>query len=125
MKRTAKYWELLGRLDRVTPENYEERQTFMAVYMQIRRLAMRHHRLAEMDCNGEGYIRGQFYRCDGSTPGAYVSEDVTIFTAESDKIETKITKLAQSIGLSVDYQGDPRGYTVNLKRGNQTVGLYF
>ena len=122
MKRTAKYWELLGRLDKVTPENYEERQVFMAVYMQIRRLAMRHHRLAEMDCNGEGSIRGRFYRLD--QPEGYVSEDVSVFTAESDKVEAKITSLASSVGLAAGFQGDPRGCTVTLTRGDQSIPLF-
>lgn len=86
----------------------------MPSLMTLRRLARKHHRLAEMECNGEGCVKGIYYRLDGSTPGAYVSEDVSIFSAESDKVEVKIKKIAEKIGLTVEFQGDPRGYTVKF-----------
>lgn len=86
----------------------------MPSLMTLRRLARKHHRLAEMECNGEGRVKGIYYRLDGSTPGAYVSEDVSIFSAESDKVEVKIKKIAEKIGLTVEFQGDPRGYTVKF-----------
>lgn len=104
------YWVIRGKLahTELTQENIETLQT-------IRRLAMRHNRLAEMSCNGEGTVNGKWYRLDGSTPGAYISDDVTVFDVASDKVEAKIKEVAAGVpGLSVDFQGDPRGYTVKL-----------
>ena len=112
MKRTRKYYELMGQLEErgidTTPE-------LMETYCKIRKLAMKHHRLAEMDCNGEGFVHGKFYRCDGSVPGSYLEDgETTIFCAEQEKIEERISALVSTIGLKVEYQGDPRGCTVRL-----------
>ena len=98
---------------------YEQVETFA----KIRRLAKKHHRLAEYDCNGEGVVNGKFYRLDGEYEGAYLPDgETSIFTAESDKIETKIRKLALSLGLAVEFQGDPRGATVILETtDNRTI----
>jgi hypothetical protein len=127
MEQTRKYYEILGELNGLTPDDYEKRQVWMEVYMAIRSLAKRHHRLAEMDCNGCGRVRGQMYyagaiddyakRAYGSSvKSGYVGDtEETIFTAESDKIETKIKAIAKSIRLVVEFQGDPRGATVQLK----------
>ena len=138
MIHSRKYFEILGHLDGVAPKRYDERQRWMAAYMRIRRLAKKHHRLAEMDCNGEGYINGQRYyggtiddwakrQYGASVRSSYAadSED-SIFALESDKIEKKIEGLAESIGLFVFFQGDPRGGTVTLyadKNKHQYVEL--
>jgi len=94
--------------------------------LAIKRLAKKHHRLAEMDCNGEGVVRGVHYyngtiddyakRTYGSgVKSAYVEDDVSVFDVESDKVQDKIKKLADSIGLVVEFHGDPRGNTVKLE----------
>ena len=114
------YYLLKGYLSEyMTDVTYEQVETFA----RIRRLAKKHHRLAEYDCNGEGIVKGKFYRLDGNYKGAYLPDgETSIFTAESDKIEEKIKKLAESIGLTADFQGDPRGATVTLKASdNRTI----
>jgi hypothetical protein len=113
MGATRKYFEILGRLNGHAPDDYEARRVYMSALMTIRRLERKVQRLAEADCNGEGYVGGKFYRLDGSTPGAYIGED-SVFTVASEKIEAKIKVLADSVGLKTEFQGDPRGYTVRL-----------
>ena len=94
----------------------------------IRRLARKHQRLAEMSCNGVGYVKGQMYyngRIDDyakrqygpNVKSAYLDKDCeeTIFDNESDKVQDKINALAKPVGLTVEYQGDPRGATVKVK----------
>lgn len=102
----------------------------MPTLLTLRRLAIKHHRLAEMDCNGEGVIRGVHYyngtideyakRTYGyGVKSAYVSDDVTVFDIESEKVSDKIKVLANKIGLFVEFQGDPRGYTVKFYDGQK------
>jgi len=89
---------------------------------KISRLAHKHHRQCENDCNGEGFVNGKFYRCDGSTPGAYMADnETTIFVKEINTIENRINKLIDKNdvhpiikGWKVEFQHDPRGATVKL-----------
>jgi len=135
MRKSPKYWEVMGKNDRVLPEGYEERQKFLGTLFIIRRLAKKHQRLAEMDCNGVGDIRGCTHyagniddyarreygygvRSAYTVPG---SED-TIFTIESEKLEARIMALADSIGLVASFQGDPRGYTVKIEKPESPDG---
>ena len=136
MKKSAKYWEVMGKNNSVLPEGYEERQTFLETLFIIRRLALKHHRLAEMDCNGYGYLKGYSYYAGNiddyarreygySVRSAYTDpkrpED-TVFTIESDKLEIRIVPLADKIGLVVSFQGDPRGRTVKLEKPDVNKG---
>lgn len=95
--------------------------------LKILRLARKHNRQATNDCNGEGFVNGQHYYAGGidewaksqygqGVKSAYIdNSEVTIFNAEMDRIETKINKLITgNPKFSVEYQGDPRGYTVKL-----------
>ena len=111
----------MGEFKNIT--DYEGQKAFVLQLLTVARLARKHHRLAEMDCNGEGYIRGKFYRCDGSMPGAYVDQDTTIFTAEGDKVERKIEDICKRLGLRVEFQGDPRGYTVKVYSGDRFLDI--
>lgn len=100
---------------------------------KVERLARKHQRQAENDCNGEGQVNGKFYRCDGSTEGAYLADkETTIFNAEMDKIEDKINRIIDALNLekyalwvvkpwTVKYQGDPRGYTVKLSYDGDAI----
>ncbi len=132
MKQTRKYFEILGQLNGQTPDDYEKRsQVWMQGYMTIRSLAKKHHRLAEMDCNGYGRVRGQMYytgsiddyarrEYGANVKSGYVdnsdnSDGTTVFTVEADKVEDKIKAIAKSIKLVVTFQGDPRGATVKLE----------
>lgn len=85
---------------------------------KVKRLARKHNRLAEYDCNGEGYVNGKFWRLDDKA--AYVGGE-SIFTRESDKVEAKIKALADGLGMAVKFQGDPRGYTVRLFMGDKDI----
>lgn len=122
MKTTRKYWEILGKLGPHCPEDYDERQGFMAAIMQIRRLERKSQRLAEYDCNGEGFVGGKFYRLDGSTPGAYIKadrpgesgEEESVFCVALNRLHLKIANIALAVDLRPEFQGDPRGYTVRL-----------
>ena len=124
MTTNRKYWEILGKLNGRTPENYDERQEFMSAVMSIRRMERKSQRLSEYACNGEGYVNGKFYRLDGSTPGAYISDDVSVFDAALDKVQAKIRAIAEPVGLTVEFQGDPRGYTVRVSYNGADVSSY-
>lgn len=110
---------------------------FLYAFDSIRRLARKHHRIAEMDCNGVGYIRGYTYyngRIDDwarreygpSVRSAYLNTDAvdkeeTIFEIESLRIEEKIRAFAKEINATVDFQGDPRGATVKIEIDGKNV----
>ena len=102
----------------------------------LKRLSKKHHRLAEMDCNGEGVIRGVHYYAGtiddyarhtygANVKSAYqpipedcvLSDENTIFEVESFILEGKIRNLANALGdnFEVKFQGDPRGCTVRLQ----------
>lgn len=123
--KTHFYFDTILRLANHLPDEAEKRQQWITQYFKIRRLAKKHHRLAKMDCNGEGVLRGYTYT-RGNVEGkdrwkisAYLRDgETTIFTAESDKVEAKISELALSIGLLASFQGDPRGNTVKLETGD-------
>lgn len=122
-------------------KDFEAGRDSIWTYLIIRRLAKRHRRLAEMECNGEGVIRGQFYSTAiGSgiplpatksaylLPKAKIEEgeygEVTVFDVESDKIEAKINALCAKIGFTVEFQGDPRGNTVKLAYKGRYVEIF-
>ena len=105
----------------------------------LTRLAKKHHRLAEMACNGEGVIRGVHYYAGAIddyarrqygpwVKSAYIKDDVSIFDIESDKIHDKIINLVHALGdkFEAQFQGDPRGATVRLYFSTKDVtGLFY
>lgn len=117
--------------------------------LTIRRLAKKHHRLAEMDCNGEGVIRGVHYyngtiddyarrEYGQGVKSAYVvrsgtlndpklAEETTVFDVESEKVQDKIIDLVKKLGKGwkVEFQGDPRGNTVKLYYGDRYIDVNF
>jgi hypothetical protein len=109
---SKKFYEIWGKLDRleITPND-----ELIHTLLRIRRLERKNQRLAEADCNGEGVVNGKFYRLDGSVKGAYLADgETSIFTAEGEKIEKKITKMLEPFNYVAEFQGDPRGYTVRI-----------
>ena len=102
------------------------------IVKKISRLARKHQRQCENDCNGEGYIRGFFYRCDSEKGYFDYKEGITVFTKECEAIEEKINTIIEKANkdklfpngeyaykkdisyFAVKYQGDPRGNTVKL-----------
>lgn len=97
----------------------------------IDRLAKKHHRLAEMECNGEGWLHGKHYyagtidKQNSQYTSAYITEHRTVFEAETGKVEAKIADLVRKLGAGwrVEFQGDPRGNTVKVFKGNNLVEL--
>ena len=89
----------------------------MAAMRKIGRLAKKHHRLAEMYCNGEGWLRGEHYTLGtpvaGETSGI-VGDDDNVFSINMEKIEKKIETLLVGHHVRVEFQNDPRGETVKL-----------
>lgn len=95
------------------------------LFNKVRRLAKKHQRLAEMSCNGVGYVNGAMHyngtideyakRTYGAgVQSAYINDDETVFDAESDKVQDKIKDICFKLGLDVEFQGDPRGNTVKV-----------
>lgn len=93
--------------------------------MTLKRLAGKHHRLAEMSCNGEGSIRGKFYSWDSSkyATSPAISDDLDVFNVESDKVEAKIKAICDRLDLRVEFQGDPRGYTVKVFKDDRFLDI--
>lgn len=105
---------------------------------KVKRLANRHHALAEMDCNGVGWIRGVPYyngtidnwarqEHGARVKSAYIGEDETIFDVESEKVTKKIDALVATLPgkWQAVYQGDPRGATVRLiLDGNDITSMF-
>ena len=116
--------KLMVQVVKVTQQDYETVKKLMV----IARLAKKHHRLAEMECNGEGWIKGRHYFAGSPNRGeysAYVADDTTIFNVESDKVEAKIKDLVSKLGTgwTVEFQGDPRGNTVKVSFNDRYVEL--
>jgi hypothetical protein len=134
------YWKIFGQLMAMVEagqtELFKDRERILDVLLTIRRLALKHHRLAEMSCNGEGVIRGAFYSMSigHPLPGiniAYLHPkakgalgELTIFDVESHKAEAKIRALCAKIGFTVEFQGDPRGCTVKLAYKGRYVEIF-
>jgi hypothetical protein len=81
----------------------------------LRRLAPALHRQCENACNGEGYIpRKGFFRCDSKE--AYISDDVSVFDAEIDRLTKEINiKLGCIPDVDgVEIQHDPRGWEIKF-----------
>jgi hypothetical protein len=128
-------------LNKAGIEYGEQMHKIHPVYLTVRRLAKKHHRLAEMSCNGCGYVKGQNYTTAlsfGNKPdayhvrefgygvkSAYLTEDAEndVFDVESERIETKIKALCDKVGFRVEFQGDPRGNTVKLFNGERQVEI--
>lgn len=126
-------WAIIGLLYHEL--NLEELPNFDAVesIYRLRRLAQKDQRIAVMDCNGEGWIRGIHYT--NAVPAgdtnkvlgihsrsAYLNkgDEESIFTIEggkiADKIRSEIKILSKLTNRSweAEFQGDPRGATVRL-----------
>lgn len=108
------YFQILGAIITRTGKSFPCKTEDIEALMQVRKLAFKHHRQAENDCNGEGYIpRKGFFKCD--SPSGYLPDhETTVFLAEMDKIESKINSLLAKTPFFAKYQGDPRGYTVKV-----------
>lgn len=122
-------------LDSGTGSNWQDKHTpFINELLTIRRLANKHHKLAEMECNGAGVIRRQSYYGGNiddwarreygyGVKSSYIADDVSVFSIESDKVEAKIKGLCDKIGLRVEFQGDPRGYTCKFYMGDRFLDI--
>jgi hypothetical protein len=138
MKNTSNhYWKLLFMANEISGkvDLYSDEAVNLAHDLnKLRRLARKHHRLAEMSCNGAGWIRGQAYytgqideyarrQYGAGVKSAYLDEDceLDVFDRESVKIEAKIKTLAAAHGLRAEFQGDPRGYTVRIFNGERDI----
>ncbi len=126
------YYMLLGMLSGVPGSDAITPETAQAIY-SIRLLAKKHLRQAENSCNGYGVVKGQMYysgsiddyakRTYGyGVKSAYTVQgsEETIFDMEYSRIADKIRKLLPN-GFKVEFQGDPRGYTVKLSFNGRDI----
>ena len=94
----------------------KEEENAISALSSLRRLAPALHRQCENSCNGEGYIpRKGFFRCDN--PKSYISDDVTVFDAEIDRLDREINIQLGCIPQvsDVEIQHDPRGLEIKFK----------
>lgn len=91
------------------PYNYAKR---------VRSLAVTHDRLATAACNGDwpcdnGERKVIFCsRCEGGMVASKIVKGV----CESCRVEDRIKAICAEWNVTVDFQGDPRGWTVKLAR---------
>lgn len=100
------------------------------------RLASTHNRLAEAECNGDwpcdngerqvvecsrcgsGYVRSAMFRDHTQPkiqlPGESKPHWIPLI-CKSCKTQDNISALCREYGIGVEFQGDPRGWTVTLK----------
>lgn len=130
--------QVMFRLSRANKLALEEGDNGTARLYQlkcIRTLAKRHQAIAVMECNGFGKLNGKTYyngaiddyarRTYGpnvrsayitiETDGYIDNTDQTVWSKASDKLESAIEELARVCGMTVEFQGDPRGATVIVK----------
>jgi len=101
---------------------------------KVGRLARKHQRQATNDCNGEGFVNGQHYysgqiddyarrQYGQGVKSSYMDDtEETIFCKEMDKLSDKIDILVKSNSkFNIEYQGDPRGYTVKLSYEGELI----
>lgn len=130
MKNSRQYYrtmfkvnDAIGKYDLYTDEAVK----LYEAISKLKRLAKKHHRLAEMSCNGVGVVRGQVYyngtidewakkQYGYRVKSAYIDDtfETDVFDVESQKAEDKIRTICQDNGLTCEFQGDPRGYTVKV-----------
>ncbi len=106
------------------------------IIRKVKRLYHKHSRQCENACNGTGYLNGQTYSLGTiddyarreyghNVKSGYVKDDVSVFDVEIERIEDKILRLlgyttikpiqqARETMFRVEFQHDPRGYTVKL-----------
>lgn len=104
------------------------------------RAATTHHRLSERECNGDDWCEGDTARAKRigllvDCPNAAMRSEawcpvcsarnaseghdlVTRSSVAMERLEGRLRKLMLPSGVSVDFQGDPRGYTVRLVYDN-------
>ncbi len=79
------------------------------------RYARTHQRLAELECNGPGdYVS----RIPYPRAGEIYAEHQAMVEKKTAAVEARAKKLAESLGMTLDCQGDPRGYTMKLQMPN-------
>ena len=92
------------------------------IVKKVKRLAVQHQRQCENDCNGEGWVKGKYYK--NNSPDAYI-DDESIFNIVACEISAKIEKLiVDKKQFSVEFQGDPRGATVKLYYNLDVVDIW-
>ncbi len=109
MKRSKKFYEMVGRILTIYPEL---KISDVELLSNLRKYLKKHHRICEFACNGEGVIRGKFYRLDSEN--AYIDSERTVFDLEIEKIEEKIRKILKNSKFNCKFQHDPRGYTAKI-----------
>ena len=95
------------------------------IMQKVKRLSKKHQRQCVNSCNGHGIVNGQMYYggviddyvrriCGWNVKSSYTedNEDYSIFDKEIDKIEEKINRIIKDTPFKVEYQRDPRGWTV-------------
>jgi len=113
------------------------------VIRKVKRLYHKQHRQCENACNGYGYVKGQVYYLGTiddyahktygyNVKSGYISDDVNVFDEESQRLEEKINKIVYQFNhdkyalwrvkpFRVEFQGDPRGYTVKLYYNDELI----
>lgn len=112
-----RFYTIKGYLDFVSGKNISMEN--VELYITLSKLAKQHQLQSVNDCNGKGYVprKGYFsFVAEGIYKSAYLTEDceTNIFLEECYKIEEKIRELTKNSIFNVEFQGDPRGYTVKL-----------
>lgn len=94
--------------------NWNERSERLNTLSKIIKHSITHHKLSEDYCNGPANHYYDDHRYE---------EWENNLMKRSNNLEKRITYLVSSIpGLTVEFQGDPRGYTVKLFYNGYAIG---
>ena len=104
-----------------------------AILQRIARLSKKHQRQCENSCNGYGIVNGQMFyggqiddwarrKYGNNVKNAYLNAtENSVFDYEIEKIEDRINRLIKDTKFIVEYQHDPRGYTVKVFYENDFI----
>lgn len=100
--------------------NFPDKPTVTVARMLLRNAAT-HQRLQEESCNGHP-AQGNPH-IDSKTIGKWQDKWDARIEKQTEQCERRIIGLAKDLGAGVEFQGDPRGWTVKLLVNGNTVGV--
>lgn len=91
---------------------------------RVTALASTHHRLSEAECNGDWPCdNGQRETVECPLCACYYHPSVVKKNGcPTCRVEAKIRELCKEQGVEAEFQGDPRGWTVNLRKAKECEG---
>jgi len=101
-------------LDVLLEESGKPFQEVHRAWELILRHAVTHGKLAVQGCNGPEHLENRYYWDNPKLYAKKLDEWSEWRDKKESQIERRLFELAESIGVTLELGGDPRGYTVKL-----------